>query len=230
MTLAGHFVPALAVAFPALVTVVLLDGDFQGHSSPRVWFAWHPILMSIAFPCLMVLGRWSYVAGAADWGVESKGAQRILHGIFMSTATVVMLAGYLCIVFAHYPNKQYFGYNFTTGEWTEWKRVVHVYSGYAAILLAVQQALVGSLKFLKLQEGTKAFTFHGKLGKLNILLGGFALMVAVWFWGWSDLMKKILLIVLGLVMAFIALTSTPPAKAEEAKLVLAGVGLPTNSV
>jgi len=217
MTFLGQFVPGLAVAFPILVIVGLFS-DVQGHSSPTVWFAWHPVLMSIAFPCLMVLGRWSYVAGAADWGVETKDSQRVLHGFIMSIAILAMIGGYACIIKAHAPHNQFFGYNFTNHEWSQWKRVVHVYTGYLAILLALQQASVGVTKFINLQNGTKTLTFHGKLGKVNILVAGFSLMMAIWMWGWSPAMKKAMWIVLALVMSAVTFVPTPAPKPEQSKL------------
>lgn len=218
ISLVGHFMPILAVIFPVLV-IVGLFGDVQGHSSPNVAFAWHPIFMSIAFPCLMFLGRWSYVVGATDWGIETKKSQRILHGAIMGVAVLVMLAGYACIITAHYPNEQFFGYNFRIQEWTQWKRVLHVYSGYVAILLTLQQAFVGTTKFIKLQNGTSTHTFHGRLGKVTILTAGFSLLMAIWFWGWSIGIKKAMFVVLALIMCAVVLVPTPPPKPEESKLV-----------
>lgn len=218
MSIMGHAVPVLIVAFPILVIIGMFS-DVQGHSSPSVWFGWHPVLMSIAFPCLMVLGRWSYVAGP-EWGIEAKQSQRVLHAIFMGSAMIVMLAGYSCIIVAHYPNSQFFGFNFNTLEWSQWKRVIHVYTGYAAILCALQQAAVGALKFTTLQTtGIRSYTFHGQLGKLNIFLAGFSIAMAIWFWGWNRGMKKLMLVVLGVIMAAVKLTPTPPPKPEDTTLI-----------
>ena len=35
-----------------------------GGGSLSSTFTWHPILMSIGFPCLMMMGRWAYVTDA----------------------------------------------------------------------------------------------------------------------------------------------------------------------
>ena len=99
------------------------------NKAEYVEYSWHPILMTVAFPGLMTLGRWSYKT-EPSWGME-KSTQRTVHGLFMGLATIVALVGYLCIFMAHLPKKQFFGYNFADGKWEpETKRVVHSILGW----------------------------------------------------------------------------------------------------
>ena len=54
-------------------------------------FTWHPILMSIGFPCLMMLGRWAYVSDE----IGDKETQRSVHRGLMMLATLIAIAGYV---------------------------------------------------------------------------------------------------------------------------------------
>ncbi|CAE7736216.1 unnamed protein product, partial [Symbiodinium pilosum] len=150
-----------AVLAPAAIIVGLLSHHQGGGLALSAPFAWHPILMSIAFPCLMVLGRWAYVTDL----IEDKSTRRIVHGSLMSLAALVALGGYVAMFKAHWPIKQYFGYNFTTHKWAVPARVIHDLIGYAVLSLVLFQATIGMVKIVKLQSKIKSFTFHGTLGK-----------------------------------------------------------------
>merc|ERR1712137_1314379 len=176
-------------------------------------FTYHPILMSIGFPCLMVLGRWLYVIGAKH-SIEI-GTVRVSHAIVMAIAAFVMLGGYLCIFMAHLEKGQFFGYNFSKHHWVGPMGLLHVYSGYAAIFLVIQQAVIGRLKLAGLGEGMRKFRFHGTLGKLTIIMGNFTLLTAVLFWKkWSQLMKLTMLIAL-MATTIATLDSRPHVNDEE---------------
>lgn len=163
-----------------------------GGSMPiKEWFSWHPVLMSLAFPCLMVLGRWTYVADTTLWGSD-KTTRRILHKAIMGTAAGVALIGYLCIFMSHLPKGQFLGYDFQEGAWKEWRRVAHVWSGYATLILVIGQSCMGVLKIRALDGGNRILTFHGMLGKFIIVLATVTLAAAISFWGWSPGFKIIL--------------------------------------
>merc|ERR1719313_2902979 len=70
----------------------------------------------LAIPCMMSWGRWSYKSDAS-WGADKKETRRKLHGGIMALATMVALAGYLCIFMAHLAKKSFFGYQFDTHSW-----------------------------------------------------------------------------------------------------------------
>ena len=45
------------------------------------------------------------------------------------TATVCVALGFAGIFIAHYPGKQFFGYDFNKAEWKPLARILHVYLG-----------------------------------------------------------------------------------------------------
>eukprot|EP00927_Polykrikos_kofoidii_P062632 TRINITY_DN57436_c0_g1_i1.p1 TRINITY_DN57436_c0_g1~~TRINITY_DN57436_c0_g1_i1.p1 ORF type:complete len:326 (+),score=23.87 TRINITY_DN57436_c0_g1_i1:79-1056(+) len=200
----------LVVACVCSSVVVLVGigmwGDVVGGLiPPAVWFGWHPVLMTTSFMFLMVLGRYSYVAGPSP---APKTVTRPLHQVTMITAVIVMLMGYFAIFKAHEPARIYFGYNFNTGAWEQWQRILHVCVGYGAIILAVSQAITGIAKRQALQRGERAFTDHGMVGKATIASGGLAIMTACWIWPWSVLHKSV---VVTLVVIAVVFGTTWPA-------------------
>jgi len=168
--------------------------------------------MSTAFPS-MVLGRWLYVIGA-EHGIEIDSV-RISHAVIMAIATCVMLGGYLCIFMSHLKKGQFFGYNFSRHHWVGPMGLLHVYSGYAAIFLVIQQAVIGPMKLGGLQQGKRKFRFHGTLGKLTVIMGNITLITAVLFWKkWSELTKLAMLIAI-VAMIIATIDSRPHVKNEE---------------
>lgn len=188
-------VAVLACGAAAALTAFGIFGNVQGGGLPASgWFAWHPVFMSLAFPCLMPLGRWSYI-GWADWSA-GKPERRQLHRGIMGAAAFAAVLGYLFMFMAHLPGRVFFGHDFKTGEWHEWKRVLHVWVGYLTILLTVAQACMGIMKMSTWQEkGEKIMTFHGDLGKVIVGLGTLSMILAISFWGWSLAVKIPLLFV-----------------------------------
>ena len=62
-------------------------------------FTWHPILMTLAFSCCMVLGRWAYVTES----IGEKPKQRPVHRAFMILASLLAIGGYIAVFLAHAP-------------------------------------------------------------------------------------------------------------------------------
>lgn len=196
---------ASCVAVVALVAVGMF-GEVTGGGLPRhIAFPWHPVLMSLAFPCLMVLGRLSYLSNP-DYGPKAPECRRSLHGLIMVCAVLAALAGYRCIFIAHLPAKNFFGYDFKKGEWAEYRRVIHGWLGYLLLALMLAQAIFGARKWQVLKtKGQRTLTFHGTLGKVILLLGAVEVLVATSFWGWSLKMKAFIYVLttyLGLFSAF----------------------------
>jgi len=187
----------IAVSFmiPLLVALGMLSKAFTPSPMPvSIWFTWHPILMSLAFPCLMTLGRWTYLMDPS-WGLD-KEDRRQLHRAIMLAAVFILIVAYLCIFMAHLPGLMFFGYNFKTGAWKEWSRIAHAWFGYGAVMLALAQASMGMMKLSTLREtGERRFTFHGSLGKGIMILASLALFAAIWFWGgWGKGLKFVLVL------------------------------------
>uniref|UniRef100_A0A7S1RRX4 Cytochrome b561 domain-containing protein n=1 Tax=Alexandrium catenella TaxID=2925 RepID=A0A7S1RRX4_ALECA len=179
-------VATVSLSCVVLTAVAMFAPLMGGGMDPKVWFGWHPVLMTLAFPCLMTLGRWSYLTGDS----RPLTSQRALHGILMGLGSLAMLLGYLAIFEAHLPQSKFFAYDFKAGAWSpDWKRVVHVYLGYALIVAVLAQAFMGARKLQVLGTGQRVLTFHGSLGKAVILLACFNIIIAIRFWGWSTPMK-----------------------------------------
>merc|ERR1740121_1837511 len=82
---------------PVLVSYSMFgihSGGSQKISSP---IAWHAILMTLACPGLMTLGRWAYCSE----NVDSKQGGRKIHAIIMAAAVITMLIGYICVFMSH---------------------------------------------------------------------------------------------------------------------------------
>eukprot|EP00747_Dinoflagellata_sp_TGD_P192124 gnl/TRDRNA2_/TRDRNA2_56516_c0_seq1.p1 gnl/TRDRNA2_/TRDRNA2_56516_c0~~gnl/TRDRNA2_/TRDRNA2_56516_c0_seq1.p1 ORF type:complete len:232 (+),score=20.90 gnl/TRDRNA2_/TRDRNA2_56516_c0_seq1:105-800(+) len=210
---------ALAVDCGVLVSglatpIAVMYGMFAVSGLPtKVWFGWHPVLMSVAFSCLMFYGRWAYVGEL--WG-PSKAVRRVIHLATMVLASVAMIMGYVAIFKAHWPKGQFFGYNFQQGKWeTDITRIAHGWIGYGIICLVVAQAAMGSLKLNRLQAtGERTLTFHGSLGKMIMLAAGLNILLAVWFWGWTTSLKSVVAIpVLATTAVFVLWPQ--PAKVED---------------
>merc|ERR1719321_1051233 len=105
----------------------------------------------------------------------------------MALASVVALAGYLCIFMAHLAKKSFFGYQFDTQTWNpDSKRVAHSILGYIVLIALVFQACIGMKKY---SSETRILTFHGVLGKVVMVAGAVNMLLAILFWSWSTLTK-----------------------------------------
>ncbi|CAK0887779.1 unnamed protein product [Prorocentrum cordatum] len=154
-------------------------------------FSWHPVLMTLGYASLMTLGRWAYLADPSEkLGTADLQGRRIVHRACMTLACMAALSGYAAIFYAHWPSRQYFGYGFVKGQWSEWRRVAHVYIGYTLLVLVAAQAHMGFQKYRTLQNGgPRIFTFHGYLGKGILVLSTAEILLATWFWAWGARMK-----------------------------------------
>eukprot|EP00932_Pfiesteria_piscicida_P021189 SRR837773.7988.p1 GENE.SRR837773.7988~~SRR837773.7988.p1 ORF type:complete len:262 (-),score=43.11 SRR837773.7988:77-781(-) len=188
-----HDIAIVAAAAGAVIAVTVgMFATVQGGGMPtNGWFSWHPVLMTLAFPGLMSVGRLSYFADSSWPGMESKENRRFRHRVIMSLAVLVALVGYLCIFKAHLPAQKFFGYDFKNHQWAPVGRVVHVWLGYSAVALSVYQAVTGMLKVNALNQGNRIFTNHGTIGKAIMSLGLGAVLAACYFWAWAWPMKLV---------------------------------------
>lgn len=156
-------------------------------------FSWHPVLMTLGYSCLMTLGRWAYLADPSEkLGIVDLQDRRNVHRVCMTLASAAAIAGYAAVFYAHWPSRQYFGYGFVKGQWSEWRRVAHVYIGYTLLVLVAAQAYMGLQKHKTLRSGgPRIFTFHGSLGKGIIALSTAEVLLATWFWAWGTRMKAV---------------------------------------
>eukprot|EP00933_Yihiella_yeosuensis_P034081 TRINITY_DN2762_c0_g2_i1.p1 TRINITY_DN2762_c0_g2~~TRINITY_DN2762_c0_g2_i1.p1 ORF type:complete len:220 (-),score=36.53 TRINITY_DN2762_c0_g2_i1:243-902(-) len=183
-------VGALALLTPILVAITIWGISGMSPSAP---FGWHPVLMSLAFPALMTMGRWSYITDS----IAEKGQKRSVHRALMGFAAIVMLLGYLCIFLAHLPNEMFFGYDFKKKAMKPLARVVHAWVGYALIVAVLAQGVMGVQKLNLLNtEGKREYTFHGDMGKAIMGFGILNIIIAVDFiMPWSTAMKVVISLV-----------------------------------
>lgn len=183
----------IAILCCVALFILVISGMFSsglkgGGQKPNTAFPWHAIFMTLTYPCLMTLGRLVYLSDEA-FGLAGTHRGRTVHKWIMILATLTMFAGYICIAVAHGPKKQFFGYNATTGKWSEYRRIIHVYFGYITIALTLIQVSLGILKGRALERGKKFFKGHGNLGKVVCFMGCINVVVATRFWGWGQSMK-----------------------------------------
>mmetsp|Transcript_126695 Transcript_126695/g.253193 ORF Transcript_126695/g.253193 Transcript_126695/m.253193 type:complete len:226 (+) Transcript_126695:60-737(+) len=171
-------------------------------------FGWHPVLMALAFPGFMTTGRWVYMAE----NLGSKLERRSVHRATMLLAVAAMLMGYICIFLAHWPTRQFFGYDFRNGKWKPLLRVIHVWLGYPAMVLVLSQMVMGLRKAEALKHGRRLFTFHGKLGKAIVLFGALTMVPAICFWPWNVGLQTLLLLCVGTCAFFGGLRTAPQDK------------------
>lgn len=190
---------AACVGMAVLICYGMFGKLTGGGMDPGIAFPWHPVLMTTAFMCFMVMGRWSYCADPS-WGLEGKPERRRMHALMMGLAVLGAIGGYVCIFNAHWKTKQYFGYNFEKGEWEDNKtRIAHSLLGYVVMTLALAQGLMGPIKMMRLSMGEKILTFHGTLGKVIILIGGVNVILATRFWSWDTSFKVVMYILTSVV-------------------------------
>lgn len=222
---AGQKVWDIIAVGSCVAIVVLVATNIFANMSPKMWFSWHPVLMTLAFPCMMTLGRWSYKADPS-WGAEEKKTRRTAHGIIMGSATIIAVVGYLCIFMAHLAKKSFFGYDFGSGHWNpDHLRVAHSILGYIVIFAMIFQACVGVAKITKLNtDGIKTMQFHGFLGKVVMVGGAVNMLLAMLFWAFSGMLKLVLIALLSCTFFFavIAPGSGAESSLPEAQPILMG--------
>mmetsp|Transcript_100548 Transcript_100548/g.215489 ORF Transcript_100548/g.215489 Transcript_100548/m.215489 type:complete len:228 (-) Transcript_100548:185-868(-) len=178
------FVLGCAIALPVLVGVGMW-GEVGSKFPAKLWFPWHPFLMTLAFPALMTMGRWSYVT-AIDFSLSIR---RQLHRGLMLLAVIAAIIGYVGIAKAHAPKAQFFGYNFIDHTWSVRTRVAHTWIGYLLLVAMLAQAIMGMAKLHVIGQGQRIFTFHGMLGKVILALTCVEMCLAIRFWEWSVSLK-----------------------------------------
>mmetsp|Transcript_124646 Transcript_124646/g.228745 ORF Transcript_124646/g.228745 Transcript_124646/m.228745 type:complete len:267 (+) Transcript_124646:1-801(+) len=179
-------------------------------------FGWHPVLMTLAYAGIMPLGRWAYLAGrgadarSADIDCREKARRRLVHRGLMIFAVSMGTLGYFAIIVAH-SAKPYrrFGYNWDTGEFAEWRRVLHSVVGQGLATLVLVQAIIGGLKMQALKEGIVMHQVHGRVGKIIMLCGMGNMLLATWFWNWSSTLKAMLSMLL-VILALLTFWQRPP--------------------
>lgn len=221
-SLAASTLMGLSTVGIVVLTAIGMFGPVQGGGiDPKKWFGWHPVLMSLAFPCLMTFGRWTYI------DERPLRIQRVLHACVMCLAMIAMLFGYLAIFMAHLSPPKFFGYYFKDKAWAEWKRVLHVYIGYTLIVAVIVQTLIGARKLKLLGTGKRTMTFHGKLGKGIIVVAAFNVIIGIRFWGWSVPMKVPMYVLVVLTVLFSVVWPRPSNATCEDRTQAGSLEVPT---
>lgn len=176
------------MAGSAVVVVALMGYSIWSTMPPSVVFSWHPVLMTVAFPCLMMSGQWMYALDPS-WGLD-KPSRRWFHRGFMIAGVTAMLAGYICILQANLSEHVLLGYNFKTGGWQPSKYLAHCWIGTIVVVLVLVQAVSGMQKLHELQTtGARSHTYHGYLGKAILILSIVNILLGICFIGWTTAMK-----------------------------------------
>ena len=140
---------------------------------PSVSFAWHPILMSLAFVVFMTNGLNQYWGGKLLG--EERGSSRKKHAMLQMTAAVFAIGGWVAIFIAHNGK----GKNHT-GAGASAVKKIHVWLGYFVLLLVSFQSFVGVSKYVSFPK--KSMKFHGDLGTPIWMLGCFNVFLGLCFW------------------------------------------------
>mmetsp|Transcript_125138 Transcript_125138/g.359348 ORF Transcript_125138/g.359348 Transcript_125138/m.359348 type:complete len:226 (-) Transcript_125138:106-783(-) len=214
-------VPASCALLVVLVAFGIFGGIEGGGSPTTGWFGWHPVLMTLACPCLMPIGRLAYLAPPSWPGLSTPEGRRTVHGAIMSFSLTAMLLGYFCIFKAHLAQHKFFGYDFHRGAWAEWARVAHAWLGYVVISLSFFQAVVGIAKLNSHKLGERRFRFHGQVGKATMFAGAAVMLLAVKFWAWS-MSIKIAVVALVVSAVFIGVSQPRPAPEGETQCIAGG--------
>lgn len=168
----------------ALVAFCIFGNISGGRTPVSDPFGWHCVLMTLAFPCLCVLGRRCYKTS------EEKSTQRTQHMWLMILAFIAAVSAYVCIRISDSQYGDFLGYNFTNHEWNELKHAIHSILGSAILCLMVAQAAIGiSKKLMYSDQGLKGFTFHGDMGKLIIVLATVEMLLAIAMMEWDWMLK-----------------------------------------
>lgn len=154
-------------------------------------FAWHTVFMTLGFAVFMSLGRRAYKAELPENMDTSRQSRRMLHIYLMVAATVCVVVGYAGIFIAHYPGKQFFGYDFTKAEWKPIFRILHVYLGYAAIALVLFQIVIGTAKIQALKEGLAKYGFHPDVGSIAHCFGLVAICAGAYIMPWNPVLRGV---------------------------------------
>ena len=109
-------VSTVVLGLASLTTVWTEMGRKPGLTSA---FAWHPILMTLAFACLMPLGLQAYrrpeevgpgpgvFAGLPSWtGGRRAKSTRLVHGALQGVAGILSLGGLVAMMAAHWGKSQ----------------------------------------------------------------------------------------------------------------------------
>lgn len=172
----------------AVVVVVLISYNMWSMMPPSVLFSWHPVLMTVAFPCLMMSGQWMYAVDPS-WGLD-KPSKRLYHRGFMLVGMVAMVAAYICILKDNLEGHVFLGYSFKDKRWQSAKSLAHAWIGTIVVVLVLVQSLAGMQKLQQLQTtGERTHTYHGKLGKVIMTLAIVNIILGIFFIGWTLGMK-----------------------------------------
>lgn len=168
------FVAIVSLGLGIVIPVAALIPAWGGTGPSNV-FTWHIVCMAIAWPCLSVLGYWSYNADVMSG--SSKNDRRTIHMFCMLGVGILSIAGYACLFEAHRENGEgQFGGLMVEGNKLTLKRglgrFIHVAIGYLVVLGVLLQACMGLWKrHVLLKYDLKIVTWHGGLGRVLLISG-----------------------------------------------------------
>ncbi|CAE7198082.1 unnamed protein product [Symbiodinium sp. CCMP2592] len=177
------FVAIVSLGLGLVIPVAALMPAWGGTGPSHV-FTWHIVCMGMAWPCLSVLGYWSYNADLMSG--RSKNGRRTIHMLCMLGVGVLSIAGYASLFEAHRQNGegQFGGLMVEGNKWTLKRgvgRFIHVAIGYLVVLGVLLQAVMGLWKrHVLLNHDLKAVTWHGGFGRVLLTCGLVSTCIGVW--------------------------------------------------
>ena len=157
-----------SIVAAACIAYAMFDVVGASHA-----FAWHPVLMTLAFLVFMSHGMNHYFAGQLE-GVD-RSSSRKSHAIYQIIAVLLTIGGWIAIFVAHSgPGKSH------TGSGAPFVKWLHVWIGYAVILGVVFQGAVGLSKYCSLPKNFAKW--HGDIGTPVWFLGCLNIFLGVCFW------------------------------------------------
>lgn len=191
--------PALALGLAAASTLCLLAlnlsgppgaaGTLNGYGYKDI-YAYHPVLMSLAFLLCFPVAMLAYVldepsASVAAW-LPDKRARRVLHGACNLAGTLLTVAGFvLAFTYHEALGKPHAGLNEPAWHQTA-SRPAHIIIGYMVVIAIFGQCVAGLVKFVQ-RDGPAPpptgglLSYHGLVGPVVWLLGLLCIVLALYF-------------------------------------------------
>merc|ERR1712216_104143 len=174
----------MALAATATSTVLAFTATILAHYG-SVLFAGHPISMISACVAMLVGISTYHIGGAAS----PLATLRKRHASTMASGFVLAVVGFSIIV----SNKMSHGKPLLPSTW-------HATLGIVGLCLMFGQLTVGVLKYLKAVNGISAYTWHGIIGPVIVLVFASAVFTGIMETDLHDMLKAALSVLTGLLL------------------------------
>ena len=191
--------PAVGLVLSVAATVTLLAlnlsgppgtaGSLNGYGFRDI-YAWHPVMMSLAFLFCFPVAMLAYVLDSPPALVAAylpdKRARRVLHGACNLAGTLLTVSGFvLAFTYHEALGKPHAGLNEPAWHQTL-SRPAHIIIGYMVVIAIFGQCVAGLVKFVQ-RDGPAPppaggpLSYHGLVGPAVWLLGLLCIALALYF-------------------------------------------------